>query len=100
MSPREIEILTNITKILKKYLNPNQIILFGSKTRQGFNKNSDFDMAIDKERVNIRMQRKIEEEIEKISGLYKVDIVYLNSVANAFKKIVMRTGKIIYERES
>jgi len=100
MGSREDEILTNIIELLKKYLNPAQIILFGSRAKQSFNKNADFDLAIDKERPDIRTQRELEGEIEEISGLYKVDIVYLRSVSTPFKEIIMKTGRIIYERES
>ncbi|MEW6482656.1 MAG: nucleotidyltransferase domain-containing protein [bacterium] len=100
MTPREVKILENIIGILKKYFKPEKIILFGSKAKSDFAKNSDFDLAIDKERPNIRIRRKLQEEIEEISGLYKVDIVYLNSVSLAFKEIILKTGRIIYERKS
>ncbi|MEW6007218.1 MAG: nucleotidyltransferase domain-containing protein [bacterium] len=100
MSPREVEILSKVAEILKKYFKPEKIILFGSKAKSDFAKNSDFDLAIDKERPNIRTRRKLKEEIEEISGLYKVDVVYLNSVASSFKEIIMKTGRIIYERKS
>lgn len=99
MSEKEDEILANITDVLKKDLNPQQIILFGSRTKKKFCKNSDFDIAIDEKKPNIRTQRQLEEMIEEISGLYKVDIVYLKSVASPFREMVMKTGRIIYERK-
>lgn len=95
---RENEILNKVVEILKKYISPNKIILFGSRAKQRFCRHSDFDIAVDKEKLDIRTERTINEEIEKISGLYKVDIVFLNSVDNSFKNIILKTGEIIYER--
>ncbi len=100
LSHRETEILNGIIKVLKKYIDPERIILFGSRAKPKFSKNSDFDFVVDEEKVDTRKERKIKEEIEKISGLYKVDIIFLKSVEEEFKNIVLKTGKIIYERYS
>jgi len=97
VSEREKEILNSIIEILKNHLNPDRIILFGSRAKNIFNQNADFDIAIDYEKVDIRKHRKIMEDIEKAAGLFKVDIVYLKNVDEEFKKIILNTGKIIYE---
>ena len=98
MSIREQEDLKGLVDVLKKHLAPGKIILFGSRAKQNFNSNSDFDLAVDGERVDIRLQRKINEDIDKASGLYSVDVVFLNSVNKAFREIVLKTGKVVYER--
>lgn len=100
ISLREREVLKGVVDVLKKHLDPGQIILFGSRAKREYNSNSDFDLAVDKERTDIRLRRKVKEDIEKISGLYSVDIIFLNSVDQAFKEIVLKTGKVIYERRS
>jgi len=97
VSEREKEILNSIIEILKNHLNPDRIILFGSRAKNIFNQNADFDIAIDYEKVDIRKHRKIMEDIEKAAGLFKIDIVYLKNVDEEFKKIILNTGKIIYE---
>ena len=91
--------MRKIIDILKKELDPDRIILFGSRAKERFHKNSDFDIAIDKEEVDIRKRREITEEIEKALGLYKFDLVFLRSVDNSFKNIILKTGRIIYERD-
>jgi len=98
ISQREREILETIVEILKKYLNPGRIILFGSRGKGRFYKNSDFDLAVDKEKPDIRIERMILEAIDKVAGLYEADIVYLGSVDKAFKDIILESGKVIYER--
>ena len=100
MTHREADVLRGIIDVLKRYLDPERIILFGSRTKQSYSRNSDFDLAVDKKRVDIRLERKIKEDIDKVSGLYKVDIVFLNSVDQTFKKMILKTGKVVYERNS
>jgi len=67
MTQREDEILNNIIDVLKKYLDPNQIILFGSRARKTFSRNSDFDLAVTREKVDVKLERQVKEKvIEKI----------------------------------
>ena len=98
ISQREREILETIFEFSKKYLNPGRIILFGSRGKGRFYKNSDFDLAVDKEKPDIRIERMILEAIDKVAGLYEADIVYLGSVDKAFKDIVLESGEVIYEK--
>lgn len=99
MTKRESEIFKGIIKIIKRYLDPEKILLFGSRAKKDYKGNADFDIAIkEKEKVNTDIQRKIKEEIEKISGLYKVDIIFLNEVEKEFKEIVLKNGRVVYER--
>jgi len=95
---REKEVLDKIVALLKKNLNPNLILLFGSRAGKNYSPNSDFDIAVDGEKINIRELRELKEKIEKISGLYNVDIVFLESVDRDFKDIIIKRGKILYER--
>jgi len=97
---REKEIQDSAVEIIEKHLNPDRIILFGSRAKGKYNKGSDFDFAVDNESPGIRTERKIMEEIDEIAGLYKVDIVYLGTVDEAFKNLVLKTGKVVYERGS
>ncbi|MFH1562684.1 MAG: nucleotidyltransferase domain-containing protein [Nitrospirota bacterium] len=99
ITQRENEILNKTIDILKKYLEPHLVILFGSRAKQKYPAHSDFDMAIDREKVDIRLERRIREEIEEVSGLYKVDIVFLNAVDKSFKDIILKTGRVVYGRK-
>ena len=95
----ENEILNRTIDILKKYLDPHLIILFGSRAKQKYPEHADFDLAIDKERIDIGLERRLKEEIEEVSGLYKVDIVFLNAVDKSFKDIILKTGRVVYGRK-
>lgn len=97
---REEEVLRNVIEVVKKRLNPCRIILFGSRAKPDTVGNSDFDLAVDAEKGSIQEEREVKEEVDKVSGLYKIDIVYLHSVEESFRTIILKTGKVAYERSS
>jgi len=90
--------LNTILKLIVKEFDPNKVILFGSRGKGINSFNSDYDIAIDSDKVDFRTKRKFLEKIDKIIGLHKIDLVYLNDVGKSFKSIIINTGKIIYER--
>ncbi|MCP4652489.1 MAG: nucleotidyltransferase domain-containing protein [Candidatus Omnitrophica bacterium] len=99
MTPREDEISSKVVEILLKRLSPERVILFGSRGKGENNPRSDFDFAVFCPAPGISKEREVKEEIDKISGLYKVDIVYIKRVEEEFKEIIISTGKVIYERK-
>jgi len=95
---REEIIIDKIVSLLRKDIKPNRILLFGSRTEKKHNPGSDFDIALDGKKISVRKMRELREKLEKVSGLHKVDIIFLESVDKEFKEIVLRRGKILYER--
>jgi len=95
---REKEVLDKIVLLLKEKLNPSMIILFGSRASEKHNTGSDFDIALDGDKIDVREMRKLKEKLEEISGLYRVDLIFLESVDSEFKNIIIRRGKILYGR--
>jgi len=97
---RQDQITQKIIQILCQYLAPKQIILFGSRGKGNAHTGSDFDFAVDSKRPSIEKETKISEAIEHISGLHDVDLIYLSEVNKDFREIILKTGKVIYERRS
>jgi len=97
---REEEILDKIVSLLKEDIKPNRILLFGSRAAGKHIPGSDFDIALDGKKIDIRRMRELKEKLEEISGLYKVDIIFLESVDREFKNIILKRGKILYERRT
>ncbi len=89
--------LNNIVAILINEINPKKLILFGSRGKDNAAFNSDYDIAIDSELINISKKRKIKEKIDEIIGLYNIDLVFLKEIDPDFKNIILKTGKVIYE---
>ena len=100
MNNRHNEIEYGVCEVLKRYLSPRRIIIFGSRAKGEALSHSDFDFAVDCARPSIDVERRLKHKIEKLSGLYRVDIIYLASVEEKFKEIVLKTGKVIYERRA
>jgi uncharacterized protein len=95
---REEEVLGKVVSLLKETLDPKLVLLFGSRAGKNYSPGSDFDIALDGKKINIRQLRELKEKIEKFSGLYNVDIVFLESVDRDFREIIIKKGKILYER--
>ena len=89
--------LENIVNELKKY-NPKTIILFGSRARGDYKKNSDIDIAVDLD-LSFREKRKIKEKIDIISGIYSVDLIFLNDVEDDFRDKILKEGEILYDKK-
>jgi predicted nucleotidyltransferase len=89
--------LNNIIKILVNEINPQKLILFGSRGKETAAFNSDYDIAVESGLINISKKRKVKEKIDEIIGLYKIDLVFLKEIDPDFKNIILKTGKIIYE---
>jgi len=93
---REKEIIRNLILLLKNELNPEKILLFGSRAKSNKLSNSDFDIAITGNKISFRDLRELEEKIDEIAGLYSVDLVFMDSADENFKNIILKTGKILY----
>jgi len=92
------DILDSIVEELKNY-DPKVIILFGSRSKGYSKNNSDIDIAVEVENKTFREKRKIREKIDEISGLYTVDLIFLSDVSEEFKKVILKEGKILYEKK-
>lgn len=99
MTARESEVLETALAVLKHELNPQRIILFGSRAEGRHRPGSDFDLAVEAPRPADRAYR-ILESVNDAVGLYSVDIVYLPNVEPDFRNLILKTGKVIYERQT
>ncbi len=90
--------LNNIIKILVDELNPDRLILFGSRGKGKAFTNSDYDIAVDGHKIEFRRKRILKEKLEDILGLHKLDLVFINEVEKKFKEIILKTGRVVYER--
>ncbi len=72
MQKEKAEIVLNkVVEVLKKELNPEKIILFGSRAKEKSAPYSDIDLAIEGAPVlNLRELRRLKEKVEAISWLF------------------------------
>ena len=97
-TPREKEVAGKVIKVLKEHLNPGRIILFGSRVKGTHYHGSDFDFAVDVKKPDAMRKFELEDAIDAVSSLYSVDVVYLKDVDSSIRKIILTTGKVVYER--
>ena len=100
MTARESQVLETTLTILKKELDPRRIILFGSRAEGRHAPGSDFDLAVDVARPDCGRAYEIREVVNESIGLYKADIVYLPNVDPDFRDLVLKTGRVVYERKT
>ena len=82
--------IKKIANELKKYT--DEIYLFGSRARGDNLKNSDIDIAINVN-LSFREKRKLKDKIEKLAGIYSVDLVFLDEINNDLKRKILKEGK-------
>ncbi len=101
MNEREEDILAKVKELLIEYYDPQKIILFRSRAEDKNRSAYGFDFAIESA-AEIESQKRNEllGKIDEMAGLYKVDLVHLESVHPEFKDIILETGKIIYEKRN
>lgn len=90
-------VLDKIKEIAQKQ-RLKKVLLFGSRSRGDNGERSDYDIAIIDTDLSPRDKAHISNEIEEISTLKKIDIVFVNSTTN--KELVdniNRDGVVIYE---
>ena len=98
LTSRENEVLQTALSVLKRELDPQRIILFGSRAEGSHTPGSDFDLAVDAPKPDRAYQ--IHEAVNDLAGLYSVDIVYLPNVEPDFRNLILKTGKVVYERKA
>jgi predicted nucleotidyltransferase len=77
---------------------PDKIILFGSRAIETAQKYSDFDFAVEGMNISAFQQGEMRDTLDDRMGIYIVDVVNMDEVEDDFKKIILNTGKVVYER--
>jgi predicted nucleotidyltransferase len=78
-----------ILEILGKYLDLSKykVFFFGSRVSGSGDSRSDIDIGIEGPEIPAYTKLEIEEELENLPILYKIDFVDFNNVSDKFKKV-------------
>jgi len=78
-----------ILEILGKYLDLSKykVFFFGSRVSGSGDSRSDIDIGIESPEIPAYVKLEIEEELENLPILYKIDFVDFNNVSDKFKKV-------------
>lgn len=82
-----------VKKTVGKYLSLSecQLFFFGSRVKGGSGLRSDVDIGIEgKEKIPAKIKLAIEEELENLPTLYKLELVDFNEVSPHFRKEALK----------
>lgn len=98
------ELPDSINNILKKIvsdLNPEKIVLFGSRARKTHRENSDVDIACYFNNKNQeKWTRFLVELNEKPWSLWPIDLVDYSELSDDYKNSIDKEGQVLYERKT
>jgi predicted nucleotidyltransferase len=97
-----MEINKKINSIIDLLKNKDvrRVILFGSRARGENRKNSDIDLCVEfKNNLSFREKRKLKEELESLTGLYSLDLIFYDEIDEKFKAHILKQGRLLYEKD-
>jgi nucleotidyltransferase substrate binding protein (TIGR01987 family) len=92
----KIQIINQVKSIILKYSNPERIWLFGSTLREDVVQGSDLDIAYWDENANNESNQSINNEIDQLNTLVKIDVKNISKADERFANRVKSTGKVLY----
>lgn len=88
------EIISQVVRIILKHSKPERIWLYGSRASGEAKESSDIDIAFDDK--EFKSEWLIEEEIEKIQTLIKIDVKNIAHTEERFRQRVLSTGRVLF----
>jgi predicted nucleotidyltransferase len=97
---REDQILDWISAGLNRFsgeLDGYRVYLFGSRAKQNHRTRSDFDIGVfGDQAISLKTFYKIEDFLEDLPTLYRIDWVDLNRTSDSLRENAIRNAKVIY----
>ena len=76
-----------------------EVILFGSRVKGSFRKNSDVDLAVKTAgELPFREKRKLREKVDEAAGIYSVDLLFWDEISEEMREQVEREGVRVWKR--
>ena len=91
------ENIAKITHTITEFVQPEQIILFGSRTHGTAHRYSDYDIALAGVDMDHRTERCLKEALDDRLGIFTVDLINLDRVDLEFRDIIIQDGVVVYE---
>lgn len=91
------ENITKITNAITEFAQPEQIILFGSRTHGTAHRYSDYDIALVGANMDHRTERRLKQTLDDRLGIFTVDLINVDKVDPKFREIILQNGVVVYE---
>lgn len=96
-SPKN-NIETLVVDAIVRRIQPQRIFLFGSRARGDAAERADYDFAIDDENMTSAQLAQIRTDVEELSTLLAIDIVWMNRANMILQQRILGEGKVIYAK--
>ncbi len=95
------ELKEELLRVLSKHLDLSKyrVFFFGSRVQGRAGRGSDVDVGIEGPPIDPFKWTQIEEEIENLPTLYRIDLVDFNKASEEFKREALKHIEVIYEPE-
>lgn len=87
-------IISQVVSIILKHAKPHRIYLYGSQANGEAHEGSDIDIAYDD--PEFKAHYLIEEELENLETLMRIDVKNIAKTEERFKNRVKSTGRVLY----
>jgi predicted nucleotidyltransferase len=94
--------LNNINKInsvFNQYIDIDEVLIFGSRAKGNYRDNSDIDLVIKGENINLSTLQEIENKLEELYIPNSIDLIVYDSINNLdLINHINRVGKQFYKK--
>lgn len=95
------ENISNIRRVLRKFKEVQEAVLYGSRAKGNYKSGSDIDIALKGEQLNLRLLNKIDLDLDELFLPYTFDISIYDHISNKdLVAHIQRVGKILYQKNS
>ncbi|KJU85931.1 Nucleotidyltransferase domain protein [Candidatus Magnetobacterium bavaricum] len=94
------QMLEVIVDTILSFVKPERIIVFGSRVSGKGHEYSDYDIAIEGVKLDVRTSRLLNETLDIRAGIYTIDLIELDRADDGFRELVRQDGIVIYEAGS
>lgn len=91
--------IQKIQGVFTKYPQVDEAILYGSRAKRNFKYNSDIDLTLKGQDLDLTIQQKIELDLDDLLLPYKIDLSIFDSINNQdLIKHIQRVGEVFYDK--
>lgn len=93
--------INKINSVFKQYSEINEVVIFGSRAKGNHRDNSDIDLAIKGNNINLSVLQQIEIKLDELYIPVSIDLVVYNKIENTdLTNHINRVGKPFYRKGS
>jgi type I restriction enzyme S subunit len=93
--------IQKIRQVLASYKEVEQAVIYGSRAKGNYKPASDIDLTLMGEGLDLRLQYRIEDDLDDLLLPYKMDVSVFCLIANTdLIGHIERVGKVFYKRDA